>query len=561
MEFTLENFEDEIDGTILSRGMSYYHDGAVIHLEEADTDVWEAIVRGSRKYDVEIIVEEGEVVSAECDCPYDWGGPCKHIVATLFAIRDGQPTAQMDASSKGHDPKLTPVREEQMKRVELVMAGLSREEIQSFLQAHLVGDDDLRLHFLMRYEQQEQFSEPKDIIAYLESRLALGQSASYRIGKGFVDTLLAKLEEFLLLADGRLSKGDRVAAVKIIQACTLTTCRVRNLGAHASEDLKTLFERGLMGLSAVAEDRSNDPETRQAMLDACEEIGKLNSGLDQTLRQQLFRTAELCGRLEIDGKRIVSLYDSLRLGPDAFEARLALERRWLGEEAEWAYLMSHLGQDAYRAIAIERNIQAKNYVEAHRLALEGLGDQKGYFGYHGLRWLKDLVRIAYLQGKVEVAIAYGKRLFVEDGRDRMETYQFLKGIFLADAWPQISEMLLKAQGTHYHPSSAFLAAVYAEEGWNDRLLEILKKSMNPELIRLHQQRFLPAYHAELLALWERVLVEHLQHCENRKAYEAACSYLRQIRSLGGQDVFDYMCKFIREEFKRKSTFMQLLNQL
>ena len=45
-----------------------------------------AEVQGSRyePYRVEVTLGTGAILNAHCSCPYDWGGYCKHIVATLL---------------------------------------------------------------------------------------------------------------------------------------------------------------------------------------------------------------------------------------------------------------------------------------------------------------------------------------------------------------------------------------------------------------------------------------------------------------------------------------------
>ncbi|MBE7557117.1 MAG: SWIM zinc finger domain-containing protein [Anaerolineales bacterium] len=70
-----------------SRGRDYYEGGAVVDLQQRD-DTLLAQVEGSsyEPYEVTIELENGELVDAECTCPYDWGGFCKHIVAVLFSF-------------------------------------------------------------------------------------------------------------------------------------------------------------------------------------------------------------------------------------------------------------------------------------------------------------------------------------------------------------------------------------------------------------------------------------------------------------------------------------------
>jgi uncharacterized Zn finger protein len=68
------------------RGQDYHRRHAVISLER-DDDVLEAQVQGSGRepYQVRITFDEKGITDAECSCPYDWGGWCKHIVAALLA--------------------------------------------------------------------------------------------------------------------------------------------------------------------------------------------------------------------------------------------------------------------------------------------------------------------------------------------------------------------------------------------------------------------------------------------------------------------------------------------
>ncbi len=82
-----------------SRGEDYYDRGAVVNLEKRG-DTLLAQVEGSsyEPYDVTIELGEGEVVAADCTCPYDWGGYCKHIVAVLLTyVRQSRPSDRAPA--------------------------------------------------------------------------------------------------------------------------------------------------------------------------------------------------------------------------------------------------------------------------------------------------------------------------------------------------------------------------------------------------------------------------------------------------------------------------------
>ena len=68
------------------RGRDYYEQGAVLSLARRGDQLL-AEVEGSQyePYRVQVTLDAGDVAEAICTCPYDWGGYCKHIVATLLA--------------------------------------------------------------------------------------------------------------------------------------------------------------------------------------------------------------------------------------------------------------------------------------------------------------------------------------------------------------------------------------------------------------------------------------------------------------------------------------------
>jgi uncharacterized Zn finger protein len=71
------------------RGRDYWRRGAVANLVQRGEEVT-ADVLGSdiAPYHVRIRLQDSEIAEARCTCPYDWGGCCKHIVATLLAFAD-----------------------------------------------------------------------------------------------------------------------------------------------------------------------------------------------------------------------------------------------------------------------------------------------------------------------------------------------------------------------------------------------------------------------------------------------------------------------------------------
>ena len=70
------------------RGVDYYHSGTVESATLRGSQLF-AEVQGSEWDPYQVgITFLGSDFTASCTCPYDWGGYCKHVVATLLTAAD-----------------------------------------------------------------------------------------------------------------------------------------------------------------------------------------------------------------------------------------------------------------------------------------------------------------------------------------------------------------------------------------------------------------------------------------------------------------------------------------
>ncbi len=98
------------------RGEDYYLQGMVLSMTRRGGAL-HAEVAGSdlAPYNVRVSFDEAGVTDAACDCPYDWGGWCKHIVAVLLAhARDPEEVRELPA-------------------LEETLSGLDRDRLQELL--------------------------------------------------------------------------------------------------------------------------------------------------------------------------------------------------------------------------------------------------------------------------------------------------------------------------------------------------------------------------------------------------------------------------------------------
>ena len=98
------------DSQVFERGEDYYESGAIIRpVRMGDVLVARCLGSGMAPYRVKVVFSKRGVAETECDCLYDWGGACKHIVALLLThVRapetiEVKPPVETLLAESGHD--------------------------------------------------------------------------------------------------------------------------------------------------------------------------------------------------------------------------------------------------------------------------------------------------------------------------------------------------------------------------------------------------------------------------------------------------------------------------
>ena len=115
-QLTEKTIQQQSSAQSFQRGYDYYQEGAVISLIQRGT-LLQAEVEGSEvlPYLVCCLFDSDEDLTATCTCPYDWGGWCKHIVATCLACL--------------HQPEMI----EERPPLDSQLASLNRDQLQLLL--------------------------------------------------------------------------------------------------------------------------------------------------------------------------------------------------------------------------------------------------------------------------------------------------------------------------------------------------------------------------------------------------------------------------------------------
>jgi uncharacterized Zn finger protein len=241
------------------RGREYYEQGAVSQVVRRGQQV-QAEVEGSQyePYSVRLTCDVGGITQALCSCPYDWGGWCKHVVATLLACV--------------HDP----AQIDERPSAQALLAELDREQLQGLL-VRLI-EQQPKLADVIESQVQRLQTQPvegapasrrrrspidpnvfrRQVSTILRSLNRLRSSEAYWQVSGVVDEVRQVLEQ----AKGFVVEGDGRNALVILQAITETYIadwvELDDSDGEASaffEDLGVVWTEALLTADLTAKER------------------------------------------------------------------------------------------------------------------------------------------------------------------------------------------------------------------------------------------------------------------------------------------------------------------
>ena len=202
MKILLDQFEQQIDETILERGLSYFKKGHVLDMEETGRGQYEFTVEGSDIYTVQLKIKGNTVSHCSCDCPHDTL-ICKHIVACLFYLQKDL-FADITTTSSKKEKKNRPAKPKKMSEAEQVKAilkVLSHEELKEVFYSACKKDSKLKLSFIATHLHLLE-EESKDLYIKQLKILIKGYTGKY----GFIEyrdskQLCSKINEFIKKAN------------------------------------------------------------------------------------------------------------------------------------------------------------------------------------------------------------------------------------------------------------------------------------------------------------------------------------------------------------------------
>lgn len=188
----LNDFENNINQTILDRGYDYYTDGNVIEIYSQGDNAYIFKVQGREAYEVIVkLDDQGEIFDSYCDCPYDFGPICKHQVAAYYVLSDIMNGKQTECAEIEAMTKQQSIKE--------VLDTVSREELIKIIVDMTQKDATLANSLIVKYSKDDHTQELKKCTKLMESIVRKYQGRegfiTYRETYGFINEMEDILEK------------------------------------------------------------------------------------------------------------------------------------------------------------------------------------------------------------------------------------------------------------------------------------------------------------------------------------------------------------------------------
>jgi len=564
MQIPLKEFEQYTDEIILQRGLDYYENGQVNEPEELSLGVFNAIVEGTLDYTVEVNLHNENIVYFNCDCPYDLGPICKHIVAVLYYLREEifKVKTKSSISKKSGKKKPTP-QKNFTNQVNELLKKISHEELKQFIIEKVEHNPPFRNIFLSAFSYLNN-QESKEL--YINQVKSILRNASAR--DGFIDWSAAhqvdsEVSELLDSAQNQYETKNYKSAIFICTAVMEQMTEALQYADDSNGDIGGSIERAFGILYNMAGEELTE-EIRKQLFEYCLAAyeSQIYSGWDWHMG--MLEIAEEIFKTDKEAQQILTLTEKTQESEYKQEITQSIKYSILKKikkerEAE-SFLEQNVSNPILRREALANAIKKKEYEKAISIAHDGINhDMKDKPGL-AKEWYDWLLKIAQKQKDTEKIIEYSRFLFIDNFRHEQDYYKLLKQYVLPEKWNSfVEEMIKEIVGKKRWLDFDLIAGIYIEEQWWGRLLELIKKNPSLNVIENYERYLSKDYPSELVKLYSDAITEYLKNNIGRKHYQIICKFLRRIIKLGAREKSDELIACFRAEYPKRRALMEELD--
>jgi uncharacterized Zn finger protein len=559
MKIPLNEFEQLIDESILKRGLTYFKGGAITDFLEISNGEYEAIVSGTEEYTVQLEIKNNTVIKHNCDCPYDIGPVCKHVVAVIFYLQ--QDKLELNQSAITSPKKKTKSVNQQVKDL---LKAISHNELIDFVAENSKKDKKFRNFFLASFEHLSQ-NQSKEF--YQKQIHSILQTAAGR--DGWIDWsdmkyVVNTTQPFLENAEQYLQKQNFENVFFISTALLEEMTEAFQYGDDSNGDLGYFVESAMGLLSKLTKEKTSET-LKKEIFEYCISAFKqlLFEGWDWHLG--ILHIASDLAENESEADIILTCLDVVNGEYEkeyAQSFKLNLLRQYKDPKEVDEFISKHISNSRIRKQEIEKAFENKNFDRVIELAKDGIKcDEQSKPGL-AKDWYDWLLKVALTQNDTPNIIKYARYRLIENFGGTQDYYQILKNNIESEKWhPFLEEIIKEVTPKNRWTYMELIREIYIKEKWWDRLLLMLKQNLSLENIKENEQYLAKDYSSELIEFYSERITNYVEKYLGRNNYQTACRYLRRMKKLGGNGQVDELIELFRKQYPQRKALMDELTRV
>ncbi len=560
---TFENFEKNINSTIIERGYNYFQSGYVGNLDEVETDLWVADVYGTDDYNVEIKTNKTEIKNWSCNCPYDQGSICKHVVATFYAIVEAKEKPKPKGKKRGKKNKVTEI-----------FGKVSKDDLQQFLQLQFRKNRGLKNSLIAHFAElldEDNDSKYRLIVENLvKAATGRGNFIDYHEANNLINELYELVEKAEnLVVDSNIAEALSICKT-IIEELPIIVCEMDDSGGGVSD----VFDNAFRTLSLIVS--KAPPLLKDDLFEYCiaeypkekyhdfgfeDEFLQILPQLVTTEEQEEKFVSLIDHQIKIEEQNEYSNYSVVRL----INIKISYLQQAQRESEAEALIEANKNYPEFRMILVNNTISKNEFVRGKELCNEGIiiAKVEQHSGTE-IEWYQKLLEISEKEKNTEDVRKYAEHLYF-DNRFELEYYRKIKQTYPKDEWSNKCEKIInkikgpEEKGAFYKATA--LADVFVEEKYFDRLLTLMELNQKDiHFVDNYSAYLKKRYPTKMLAFYENG-VKEIALNTGRNFYNEMAKYLLIMKKIeGGNEKVKILIKHFREQYKTRRAMKEIFDK-
>ena len=533
------------------RGLRYFEEGRVRDLEFFGDKIT-ATVEGTRNYKITIYPDND--FKAICTCPYDWGGYCKHTVATLIAL------------SKDYN-RIKKMKNKEEDRINTLLNNLAMEELKDFLKAEFKKDPNLRTHFAIYFSGK---GEEKSIHDYKKEISLLYKEAAGRYGLIGYGTEV-NFSHIRDLAERYIQKRNLLEAAKIYQALSEVIAENMSMVDNSDGYYRGEFDDAINGLILCLKEAELRYKEKKRYINYL--FNKyIENGPDYFKENYDYALQQICASKEdlTYWKELLSQFfpralpDSDENWSEYYHAKELLMMQVfildnLGEKKDlYELFQKYFREDHEFCLLFAERLEKDGEIDqAIEVAEEGLSLFSGHLTIELRRFLDKF----YEKRCPDKYRENLKNLFFQEGE--WSHYEKLKKLSSQQEWNEILQKIIK----HFSDErktfgESKLIDIYLKEEMFEEALKKVLATNNLYILKHYHQDLSGKYPKEYFNAYKELLIPFAESRMGRRHYQNIVAYLKKMKDIKGfEHEFREFVKILKERYANRPAFLDEMQRL